>query len=944
MKKNDLDRRSAIDEPYEYISGGALSGEDRVLSPDPLVSYVWEDDSDDELQIYIRRPVEAAAEPQGAFSALESAASEQIRISVGAKGSITLDFGTECAGWLEVDIPDLSGEITLGVSEYNAPSFVNKNSGTKHSSKTAPPVRYGDTYRLELNDELYEGVRYGFINVLSVEAPFCITDIRLVCQVKRANYKGSFECDNEMAGRIWYTAAYDVRVNLKKDYFAAILMDRGDRFSWTGDAYPSQAAALVAFANYDFVLKNLHYTSIRGNGIESYELYWIFSLVDYYEHTADKNGVRSLLSQAESRLEHALAAFDSSPPLGFFGWDERLGAGFENPDTKDNRLSYKFLCIRAWSEFSRVLDDIGEKALADRYRGYAEKKKGELQLAENWYSSLGIHAVADAINSGILQKEDIEAAYEAHFTNRVNRLSYSPFNQYFILQAMAKAGKYDDALSVILDMYGGQIEYGATTFFEVYRPQWNDIIAKNAPVPNSQVGYTSLAHPWGAGVLAWMSEEILGIRAEGAGFKTFSITPHLGSQLRRVSGEMPTPQGTIAAAVDLDSGIFSFSAPAGTRGTVGIPKAHGKIAEILVEGPAAEAGENEEFVYYSVSEGSTVFHVCYEGKTPEYTPPEYVYPAEFSGADAETGGAWEEKYGSDGYLLCSYLGDGRDLRVLPDYVENISAGHAKALSLPAAQDDTRALHSNPCGTGERAIGAYASRNPYDCLESFTVDIDTKDGREYTVSLYFVDWEREGRELEVEMFDGVSYDLIAPPVAVHDCKEGVYLTFRYDRSARFRIYHIRGSNVTLSGIFFGGRADAGVFLASAGSVMIDDSSKKIEYSGEWEHSGSFADAYGGSISYSRTRGDSASVTFEGTGFAYYASSEFNRGIAEVCLDGRPLGKFDLYNPSRIKRQKLICSEKHLEQGVHTLTVTVTGEKNQKASDAYIDIDAIEVFRR
>ena len=31
-------------------------------------------------------------------------------------------------------------------------------------------------------------------------------------------------------------------------------------------------------------------------------------------------------------------------------------------------------------------------------------------------------------------------------------------------------------------------------------------------MPNCQVGYTSLAHPWGGGVTKWLSEEILGIK------------------------------------------------------------------------------------------------------------------------------------------------------------------------------------------------------------------------------------------------------------------------------------------------------------------------------------------------------------------------------------------------------------------------------------------------
>ena len=114
--------------------------------------------------------------------------------------------------------------------------------------------------------------------------------MRLVCQTKPVNYEGSFASDNELLNKIWYTAAYDVRANLKEDYLAAILVDRGDRHSWTWDAYLSQAASLAAFGNYDFILKNLRYTAVRSNGIESYELYWILSLIDYYEYSGDAAG------------------------------------------------------------------------------------------------------------------------------------------------------------------------------------------------------------------------------------------------------------------------------------------------------------------------------------------------------------------------------------------------------------------------------------------------------------------------------------------------------------------------------------------------------------------------------------------------------------------------------------------------------------------------------
>ena len=127
--------------------------------------------------------------------------------------------------------------------------------------KTAVPARYGNSFRLELNRELYEGVRFGWIHVRSLRKPAVIRNVRLICQTKPVNYEGWFDCNDPQLTRIWYTGAYTVRLNLLKDYFGAILMERSDRHSWTGDAYTAQAAALAAFGNFPFIRKNLLYTS-----------------------------------------------------------------------------------------------------------------------------------------------------------------------------------------------------------------------------------------------------------------------------------------------------------------------------------------------------------------------------------------------------------------------------------------------------------------------------------------------------------------------------------------------------------------------------------------------------------------------------------------------------------------------------------------------------------
>ncbi|MBQ7699668.1 MAG: hypothetical protein IJT49_04930 [Clostridia bacterium] len=612
-------------EPYKTVSGGDFTGKAIEWSPDPLSSFRFNDTrADSELNVFKAYPVKYFVDNKNSFQNTDSVLSDKTDITVKGNGNIVFDFGIEFAAWLEIESPDLPAceSVRLSVSEYDMPQIVNK--GPQSPRKTGYPKKIGcNIYRLELNPELYEGVRFGFLHVENYKNDFHITSVRLICQIKPSNYDGSFYCDNEMLNRIWYTAAYCVRTNFKKDYLSAILIDRGDRHSWTGDAYISQAASLCAFANYDFILENLKYTASHDNGIESYELYWVLSLIDYYYFTSDKKGVSELLPYASQRLDHAYEIWGKDPPLTFFGWDERQGAGFDFPDVTENQLSYKAIAIECFNKFADLLDALGKSSYAKRYRAYAKQKTDEILSKSDWYKDYGIHAFSDAVNAGFVNSEIQSKLFYKYFSDRVSRISYCPFNEYFILGALAKMDKYDDAVSSVLDLWGGQIIYGGTCFFEVFRPEWNDGIKKNGAVPNNQAGYTSLAHPWSSGVLCWMSAELLGIKPTSPGFSTFSVIPHMTAQLNVISGEMPTPHGNIKASFDVIAGKHSVTVPDGTCALVTIPKAKRTVSGLKINGKTAKADrEDDEYFYFeALTPGEYNFSADYSGKVKSIKRP-----------------------------------------------------------------------------------------------------------------------------------------------------------------------------------------------------------------------------------------------------------------------------------------------------------------------------------
>jgi hypothetical protein len=749
-------------EPYPKLSGGAFSGAKVAESPDPLVAYRWRDvRAGDGLQAYTLRPRRVRVETAGAF--VTGAAGT---IAVRGTGSIRFDFGVESAGWLEFDSPDLAGEVEMSIGEYNRPAVVNQ--GPRHPAKTAAPASHGTTYRLELNRELYEGVRFGWIHVRKFTRPWHITAVRLVCQTKPVNYDGSFRASDPMLTRIWYTGAYAVKLNLLKDYFGAILMDRGDRISWTGDAHPAQAAALVAFGNWDFIKANLERTAQLDNGIENYALYWVLSLVDYYRYTGDGAALDRMAPIARRKMARAEAIWDD-PPMQFFGWDERLGAGFEEPNIGESKNAYRLLAIRAGRELAWALAARGRKSDAAELEALATRWSRRIENRPGTWETAGLHVAAEAVTAGL--GEAARAVWEREFRDPLNRLSYSPFNQYFVLQAMAKVGMHEEALAIVRELWGGQIQYGGTCFFEVFRPSWNRFLQPNDAVPNCQAGYTSLCHPWSSGVTKWLTEETLGIRPVEPGFVRWEVAPHLGSTLTRVEGKTPTPHGALSVEFDAVRGVMVVTAPAGTAGVIGVPKQGRRIRSIESGGRVAWAREDAEFVYITdVKPGRHEYRIRYEGVLePPVKIAEAAYPARR--VDVAV-------HGSEGSVRFGAGKDGGDDLRLPGYVEKIAHRSAR-----------------------KGVGYLMTGNPEATQQTMTVDVTLKGEHEYRLALYFLDSDRQQRRMAVELFDLDTRKLIAPVELVEDFAGGKYLVYEYDRSCRIRLDHVSGGDAVINGIYF-----------------------------------------------------------------------------------------------------------------------------------------------
>lgn len=136
----------------------------------------------------------------------------------------------------------------------------------------------------------------------------------------------------------------------------------------------------------------------------------------------------------------------------------------------------------------------------------------------------------------------------------------------------------------------------------------------------------------------------------------------------------------------------------------------------------------------------------------------------------------------------------------------------------------------------------------------------------------------------------------------------------------------------------------ITLSSPLYHITDDFSPAVTYQGNWSTSAQYeletggqADYYDQTLHDTQTPGNSGAFTFTGTSVQWTGSTNDNHGIASVSVDGGPAVQVDTYSPQGVKQQVLFSSG-HLRPGRHTITITLTSNKNAASQSSYIDVDA------
>ncbi len=492
-------------------------------------------------------------------SALQGCVNETLEIrancSIAPGGTVVFDFGVELCGGIKLAIGLLAPRGTshcrarfrFGESYGEVMAeFGEKNTTNDHALRDFT-TELGFMSAPEIG---HTGFRFVRIDNIDETASFVLEAICAKASFRDIEYKGSFVSNDTLLNKIFDTAAYTLHLCMQDYIWDGI---KRDRAVWMGDMYPEAAALCCVFGDNAVLpksldlIRNMTAPDCFANGIYSYSLWWIWVQYRYYM----QNGNIDYLSEQKEfliRLVHQYANdVDETGALKPSGW-----CLFDWPADYDRDLEISgvhSLLLSAYEKAAFLLRELGESVESDFCVSLAAGMR-KADVPDFDYKQISaVHALVGVRDA----KTENERLLSKHGDSGI-----STFLGMFTYMARTVANDTVGALQNVRGVYGGMLSRGATSFWEDFDPTWSDGAGRiDEPTPDGladlhgdrgaycYVGYRhSLCHGWSAGVCAYLSEYVLGVKILEPGCRKVLLQPSLGD-LERLDGTYPTPYGVM---------------------------------------------------------------------------------------------------------------------------------------------------------------------------------------------------------------------------------------------------------------------------------------------------------------------------------------------------------------------------------------------------------------
>ena len=489
------------------------------------------------------------------------------------KDYIIFDFGKEISGGIRILTSHISKEnsvrIRFGESISEACSDINPESGATNDHSPRDIV----TTIPALSDLNFGQTGFRFVRLDFSGDFWMIQHVAAVLDIDEREEVGTFNSDDQLLNDIWNAASYTLRLNLHN----GLIWDgvKRDRLCWIGDAY-NEIKALMCLYNkqeeianvIDFSVSSIEATVAKKKTINipsTYCLWWILILVLKYEHDYDANYLLKYKNLIKDIIDFVNEFTDENGdvlmPRNFIDWSSHpLEDNTPEDEIKksDELVGVRALTLLTYKKLKEILDSIGEHSFDDVLTSSIDiLEKANYDIIK-FKQCAAFTYFADKANEKIINVLTSGGA---------NGLS--TFQSYYILSALGELKRYDEALSILKEYYGSMLALGATTFFEDFDIKWmenaNRIDELLQPgkidfhLTYGQFCYKklrhSLCHGWGAGVIPYVVEYIIGLKQIWK--NEFVLNPHL-SNLKYINYRYPVVNGYINIKIQNKNGKLNI--------------------------------------------------------------------------------------------------------------------------------------------------------------------------------------------------------------------------------------------------------------------------------------------------------------------------------------------------------------------------------------------------
>ncbi|MBR0197908.1 MAG: alpha-rhamnosidase [Kiritimatiellae bacterium] len=481
------------------------------------------------------------------------------------------DFGRESYGYLALEDVTGKGAVRVVFAESEKEALDEKPKAPQDCMEWVS-LAAKDAKNAEILWDKARGFRY--VSVWPVEGDLSIGRVAMERELPRSPRRGAFRCSDERVNQIWDVAADTLELTCREIFVEGI---KRDHWVWSGDVV--QALLMNYYLTGDWEGCRDTLWCVRGkdpvvthlNSILDYSFFWYDAVATHILYSGDKlfaeavhPRMESLIRFIESRLDKhgrpaarngdwvfidwapqklhntgGVCAFEmmllarAYEAMGNGEWEERrLAAHPWGTGNGEWEMEKRGAILR--DEVMRLFWDEGKGGLM-----HLLKNDGTLDSQLTRYPNIfGIKW--NYFDEG--QKSNV---VERILLNDAVMKIQTPYMRFYELEALAALGLQEKVLSEIKSYWGGMLDEGATSFWELYNTsEKGDAHLAMYGRPYGK----SLCHAWGASPIYLLGRYFLGVEPTAPGYAEYVVKPNLGG-LEWMEGKVPTPLGDIEVTV-----------------------------------------------------------------------------------------------------------------------------------------------------------------------------------------------------------------------------------------------------------------------------------------------------------------------------------------------------------------------------------------------------------